>query len=90
MPYVPARAVHIADVLRELLDSEYMLLFGKMTGRTLRSDTLAYDVLVITADPPRYDWYDAKRYLKMKIPSIGHGVPYMNIYIHTLHDSGVE
>lgn len=84
--YNPAKAAHITDVLRELLDPEYILLFGKMAGRTPHSDTLTYDLLVITADPPRYNWYDAKRYLKMKIPSIGHGAPYMNIYIHTLHD----
>ncbi len=84
--YNPGKAACIAEVLRELLDPEYILLFGKMTGKTPHSDILTYDLLVITADPPRYNWYDAKRYLKMKIPSIGHGAPYMNIYIHTLHD----
>lgn len=84
--YDPAKAAHIAEVLCELLDPEYILLFGRMAGGTPHSDTLAYDLLVITADPPRHNWYEAKRYLKMKIPSIGHGAPYMNIYIHTLHD----
>lgn len=84
--YNPGKAACIAEVLRELLDPEYILLFGKMAGKTPHSDTLTYDLLVITADTSRYNWYDAKRYLKMKIPSIGHGAPYMNIYVHTLHD----
>lgn len=84
--YDPEKAACIAEVLRELLDPEYILLFGKMAGKTPISDTLTYDLLVITATPPRYNWYEAKRYLKMKIPSIGHGAPYMNIYVHTLHD----
>lgn len=84
--YDPAKAARIADVLRELLDPAYILLFGKMAGTTPHSDTLAYDLLVITDGRPRYGWYEAKRYLKMKIPSVGHGAPYINPYVHTLHD----
>ncbi len=84
--YDPAKAERIAEALRELLSPAYILLFGKMAGRTPHSDTLAYDILVITDRTPPYDWYDAKRYLKMKMPSVGHGAPYMNIYVHSRHD----
>ena len=80
--YDPARAAQIADTLCELLDPAYILLFGKMAGGTPLSDVLAYDLLVVTDDAAPYDWVEAKRYLKMKIPWTGHGVPYMNIYIH--------
>lgn len=84
--YDPARAAAIADTLRELLDPEYILLFGKLARATPHSDVLAYDLLVITDGPSHYGWYDAKRYLKMKLPYVGHGAPYANLYIHTCHD----
>ena len=53
--YNPGKAAGIAEVLRELLDPEYILLFGKMVGKTPHSDILTYDLLVITADTPRYN-----------------------------------
>lgn len=84
--YDPAKAARIADVLCELFDPEYILLFGKMAGKTPHSDTQTYDLLVITAGTPHYNWYDAKRYLKMRLPWVGHGAPYLNLYVHTLHD----
>lgn len=84
--YDPAKAERITAILHELLHPAYILLFGKMAGKTPHSDTLAYDILVITDRTPTYDWYDAKRYLKMKILSVGHGAPYMNIYVHSRHD----
>ena len=84
--YDPAKAERITAILHELLHPAYVLLFGKMAGKTPHSDTLAYDILVITERTPTYDWYDAKRYLKMKIPSVGHGAPYMNIYVYSRHD----
>ncbi len=84
--YDPAKAERITAILHELLHPAYILLFGKMAGKTPHSDTLAYDILVITEQTPTYDWYDAKRYLKMKMPSVGHGAPYMNIYVHSRHD----
>ncbi len=61
------QAAQIADTLCELLDPAQILLFGKMAGRTPLSDTLAYDLLVITDGEPLYNWAEAKRYLKMKI-----------------------
>lgn len=78
-----AKAVRIAAVLAELLDPAYVLLFGRMAGRTPHSDTLAYDLLLITDEKPFYDWYDARRYLKMKMSWVGHGAPYVNLYIFT-------
>ncbi len=84
--YDPAKAADIADTLRELLDPEYILLFGKLAEATPHSDVLAYDLLVITDVPSHYGWYEAKRYLKMKLPYIGHGAPYVNLYIHTRRD----
>ncbi len=84
--YDPAGASRIASVLCELLNPAYILLFGRCAGLTPHSDTLAYDLLVITEGIAPYDWYAAKRYLKMKLPQIGHGVPYMNIYVHSRHD----
>ena len=84
--YDPEKAARIAECLRELFDPAYILLFGTLAGGTPHSDTFTYDLLVITDDKPAYNWYDAKRYLKMKMPNVCHGVPYMNIYVHTLHD----
>ena len=78
-----AKAARIAAVLAELLDPAYVLLFGRMAGRTPHSDTLAYDLLLITDEKPCYDWYDARRYLKMKMPWVGHGAPYVNLYMYT-------
>lgn len=84
--YDPQKAAAIAETLRELLDPEYILLFGKLAKATPHSDVLAYDLLAITDGRPNYDWYEAKRYLKMKLPYIGHGAPYINLYIHTNHE----
>ena len=81
--YDTLKAARIAETLRELLDPEYILLFGKLANGTPHSDILAYDLLVITNGPAHYSWYDAKRYLKMKLPYIGHGAPYINLYIYT-------
>ena len=81
--YDTLKAARIAETLSELLNPEYILLFGKLADGTPHSDILAYDLLAITDGPTRYDWYAAKRYLKMKLPYIGHGAPYINLYIYT-------
>lgn len=85
--YDHAKAACMAETLRELLNPEYILLFGKLAGGTPHSDTFTYDLLAITDGPTHYDWYEAKRYLKMKLPQVGHGAPYVNIYVHTRHDA---
>lgn len=84
--YDPAKAAHIAELLRELFDPAYILIFGKLASGTPHSETFTYDLLVIVDGKTPYTWYDAKRYLKMKLPNIGHGSPYVNIYVHTRHD----
>lgn len=76
----------IAECLRELLAPAFIVLFGLQAGRTPHSETVCYDLLVIVESKPLYNWYDAKRYLKMKLPNIGHGAPYLNIYVLTKHD----
>ena len=83
LSYDPLKADRIAKTISELLDPEYVLLFGKLANGTPHSDILAYDLLAITDGPTRYDWYAAKRYLKMKLPYIGHGAPYVNIYVYS-------
>ncbi len=83
LSYDPQKADRIAKTISELLDPEYVLLFGKLANGTPHSDILAYDLLAITDGPTRYDWYAAKRYLKMKLPYIGHGAPYVNIYVYS-------
>ena len=55
-------------------------------GRDAPQRNGMYDLLVIVESKSHYNWYDAKRYLKMKLPNIGHGAPYLNIYVLTKHD----
>lgn len=62
------------------------MLFGKLASGTPHSETFTYDLLVIVNVKSPYTWYDGKRYLKMKFPNIGHGVPYVNIYVLTQHE----
>lgn len=81
--YDPAKAARIAECLRELLDPAFIVLFGLQAGGTPHSETICYDLLVIVESKSHYNWYDAKRYLKMKLPNIGHGTPYLNIYVLT-------
>lgn len=80
------KAARIAECLRELLDPAYILLFGALAGGTPHSDTFTYDLFVIVDGKTPYNWYDAKRYLKIKMPNVGHGAPYVNIYVYTQHD----
>lgn len=84
--YDPAKTARIAECLRELLDPAFIVLFGLQAGGTPHSETVCYDLLVIVESKSHYNWYDAKRYLKMKLPNIGHGTPYLNIYVLTKHE----
>lgn len=81
-PYDPGSIGRMTELLREILDPAYILLFGSSANGTPHSDVIGYDLLIATHTPPAYDWHAAKRYLKMKIPGIGHGVPYLNLYIY--------
>lgn len=88
--YDPVKAARIAEYLRELLDPAFIILFGSQVGGTPHSETMCYDLLVIVESPSLYNWYDAKRYVRMKMPNIGHHTPYVNIYILTKHDVEVN
>lgn len=80
--YDPGFAARMTDLIRDVFDPAYILLFGSMASGTPHSDTLCYDLLIATHDTPQYNWLAVKRYLKTKIPKIGHGAPYLNVYLH--------
>lgn len=80
--YDPGVATRMAELIRDVFDPAYILLFGSLAGGTPHSDALSYDLLIATHDTPQYNWLDVRRYLKMKMPNVGHGVPYLNIYIY--------
>ena len=50
--YDTLKAARIAETLSELLNPEYIMLFGKLADGTPHSDILAYDLLVVTGTPP--------------------------------------
>lgn len=81
--YNVAEAAHIAEVLRESYDPEYILLFGSLCGGTPHSDVTAYDLLIVTREESYYGWPSAKRYLKYKMPPQRREIPYANVYLHT-------
>lgn len=81
--YDPAKAARITECLCELLKPSYILLFGTLADGTPHSGTFTYDLLVVVEGKTPYTWYDAKRYLRMMMPKLGHGAPYVNIYVMT-------
>ena len=85
--YDPVKAGRIARSLRELFDPACVLLFGSFAGGTPHSEVLCYDLLVLTSGPVRYDGYEAKRFLKMKLPEAGHGAPYVNVYVYRFDEA---
>lgn len=80
--YNPGLTARMAELICNVFDPAYILLFGTMAKGTPHSDALSYDLLIATNDTPQHNWYDVKRYLKMKMPSVGHGAPYINIYMY--------
>lgn len=84
--YDMEKAAKICECLCEVLKPNYVLFFGKLAGKTAHSETNTYDMLFIVDKDCSYTWYDAKRYLKIMLPKVGHGAPYVNIYIQTQHD----
>lgn len=80
----------VAQIVKHLtdcyFDPEYILLFGKLAGGTLHSDATAYDLLMVVRETPEYDWIDAKRILRYKVPIKRREVTYINLYIMTLRD----
>lgn len=68
-PYDPRSIGRMTELLQEILDPAYILLFGSPADGTPHSDVIGYDLLIATHTPPAYDWLAARRYLKMKMPA---------------------
>lgn len=80
--YDPAEAGQIAGLLTTgVFDPEYILLFGRLAGGTPHSDAAAYDLLMVVREIPPYDWMQAKRYLRYKMPYYRRKITYINLYI---------
>lgn len=69
LPYDPTEAARIVRHLTDgYFDPEYILLFGKLAGGTPHSDPAAYDLLMVVRETPRFNWFQAKRILRYKMP----------------------
>lgn len=80
--YDPAEASQIVQVLRDgYFDPEYVVLFGTLAGGTPHSEALAYDLLMVVRGTPRYDWLQAKRILRYRLPYGLRKITYINLYI---------
>ena len=84
--YDPAEAAQIVRILTDgYFKPEYNLLFGKLVGGTPHSDAAAYDLFVVVRDTPEYDWIQAKRILRCKMPPRLRKIAYINLYILPLN-----
>ena len=84
--YDPAEAAQIVRILTDgYFKPEYILLFGKLAGGTPHSDAAAYDLLVVVRDTQEYDWIQAKRILRCKMPPRLRKIAYINLYILPLN-----
>lgn len=81
LPYAPNEAAQIANILIPLFNPEYILLFGRLAGGTPHSDATAYDLLVVVREKSEYDWMQAKRILRYKLPYRQRRIIYINPYI---------
>lgn len=80
--YDPAEAAQIVHHLTDgYFDPEYILLFGKLAGGTPHSDPAAYDLLMVVRNSPEFDWFQAKRILRYKMPCRHRKITYINLYI---------
>ena len=83
--YNPAEAARIVQSLTEdYFNPEYILLFGKLVGGTRHSDAMTYDLLMVVRETPEYDWIQAKRILRYKVPYSRREITYINLYIMPL------
>lgn len=83
--YDPAEAARIVQTLTDgYFGPEYILLFGKLVGGTRHSDAMAYDLLMVVRETPEYDWIQAKRILRYKVPYSRREITYINLYIMPL------
>ncbi|KAA2765398.1 nucleotidyltransferase domain-containing protein, partial [Alistipes onderdonkii] len=83
--YDPAEAARIVQTLTDgYFNPEYILLFGKLVGGTHHSDAMTYDLLMVVRETPEYDWIQAKRILRYKVPYSRREITYINLYIMPL------
>lgn len=83
--YDPAEAARIVQTLTDgYFDPEYILLFGKLVGGTRHSDAMVYDLLMVVRETPEYDWIQAKRILRYKVPYSRREITYINLYVMPL------
>ena len=86
LQYDPAEAARIVRHLTDgYFEPEYILLFGKLVGGTPHSDPAAYDLLVVVRNTPKYDWLQAKRILRYRMPYRHRKITYINLYILPLN-----
>lgn len=84
--YDPNEAAQIVRMLTDgYFNPEYILLFGKLAGGTHHSDATAYDLLMVVRETPEYDWIQAKRILRYKMPPHHRKIAYINLYILPLN-----
>jgi len=83
--YDPGEAARIVECLTDgYFDPAYILLFGRLAGGTPHSDAAAYDLLVVVPEAPEYDWMQAKRILRYRMPVKHRRITYINLYVMTL------
>lgn len=81
--YNQAEANAIVNYLTKdgLFDPEYILLFGSLAGGTPHSEAKCYDLLLVVRNLPAYDWLQAKRDLRYKLPFRQREITYVNLYV---------
>lgn len=83
--YNPDEVVQIVCCLTDdFFKPEYILLFGKLAGGTPHSDATTYDLLMVVRETPDYNWIQAKRSLRYKMPIKRREITYVNLYIMTV------
>ena len=64
-----------------LFDPEYILLFGSLAGGTPHSEAKCYDLLIVVRNQTAYNWLEANRDLRYKLPSRWREITYTNLYV---------
>ena len=64
-----------------LFDPEYILLFGSLAGGTMHSEAKCYDLLLVVRNQTDYNWLQAKRDLRYKLPFQWREITYTNLYV---------
>lgn len=73
----------ITKILADALNPLHIILFGSLAGGTPHSDTVTYDLLIITPEQPRYDWMEIRKFLKEHLPIKHRAITTTNIYVYS-------